>query len=251
MTDLLDSIRKELRARVEELRPLVSEYERLQEAERALTDGTPRRPARARRARRTPVAARGRAPQSAAQRSSTRAARAATREQILGVVGERPGISKGELKQVTGLSGAAVAQNLRRMIGRVELLEEHLAGGEVGYRLGGGEPVTARAADEQAGESASGKRSVPRRGGGQSTSAARASATEPDRKAEGSGAKPATGKSRAARKGRGRSSASAPAATTAAKNADPSASATAADREDQGGDGDATREATRVSTSEG
>lgn len=248
MADLLDSIRKQLHARVMELRPLVAEYERLQEAERALTDGSPRRAASGRRAGRSGSAARARAPRSAARRSSTPAARAATREQLLAVVGERPGIGKGELKQVTGLSGAGVAQNLRRMIGRGEVLEEHLPAGEVGYRLGGGEPVAERAADEQAGESASGKRSAPR-GRGRSTSAARASATDTEMKPGAPGAKPAAAKRRAARTGQGRSSRRAPAATTA-DPAGASASATAADRKDRMGDGDAAGEATQESTPE-
>ena len=36
MPDLLDSIRDQLRARLDELRPLVSEYERLHQAAQAL-----------------------------------------------------------------------------------------------------------------------------------------------------------------------------------------------------------------------
>jgi hypothetical protein len=249
MPDLLDSIRKELHARVTELRPLVSEYERLQEAERALTDGSPRRPASGRRAGPTGSASRPGASRSAARRPSTPAAPAATQERILAVVGERPGIGKSELKHVTGLSGAGVAQNLRRMIGRGELLEERLPAGEVGYRLGGGEPVAERAADEQAGESVSGKRPARGRGRGQSTSAAHASASGTEKKPGARAGKPATAKSRAARKGQGRSAAKAPAATTA----DPtgaSASATAADRKDLDGDGDATGDATQEATRE-
>jgi hypothetical protein len=41
LTDLLDSIRAELRTRLDELRPLVHEYERLHAAEAALADGSP------------------------------------------------------------------------------------------------------------------------------------------------------------------------------------------------------------------
>ena len=40
MADLLDSIRQQLRERLDELRPLMSEYERLVEAERALKTET-------------------------------------------------------------------------------------------------------------------------------------------------------------------------------------------------------------------
>jgi hypothetical protein len=42
MADLLDSIRRQLRERLDELRPLMSEYERLVEAERALRQDGPR-----------------------------------------------------------------------------------------------------------------------------------------------------------------------------------------------------------------
>src|SRR5688500_3672722 len=41
LTDLLDSIRAELRTRLDELRPRVREYERLQAADAALADGSP------------------------------------------------------------------------------------------------------------------------------------------------------------------------------------------------------------------
>ena len=41
MADLLDSIRAELWVRLDELRPLVREYERLEEAEAALAHGSP------------------------------------------------------------------------------------------------------------------------------------------------------------------------------------------------------------------
>jgi hypothetical protein len=134
MPDLLDSIVKELRERLQELRPLVAEYERLQAAERALGDGAP--PAAARRSG------------GARRRGATATARAATRESILALIGERPGISKAELRHATGLSGAGIAQNLRRMIGRGEVVEESLPGGETGYRLGTGERPQATTAPE-------------------------------------------------------------------------------------------------------
>ena len=56
MTDFLDEKRKEIQARLKELKPLVEEYQRLEAAERALAgvNGTPATataaPARARRA---------------------------------------------------------------------------------------------------------------------------------------------------------------------------------------------------------
>jgi hypothetical protein len=50
LTDLLDSIRAELRTRLDELHPLVREYERLREAETALADGPPKRAGQPKRA---------------------------------------------------------------------------------------------------------------------------------------------------------------------------------------------------------
>jgi|SRR5215204_3797033 len=132
MPDLLDSIRNQLRARLDDLRPLVSEYERLHEAAQALRSNGPAAasPAQAggagqaRRRRGRPA----RAPSMGAERATNRA-------ELLALIGERPGITKAELKSVSGLSGASVAQNLRRLVTRGELREQSLPGGETGYRL--------------------------------------------------------------------------------------------------------------------
>jgi hypothetical protein len=133
LTDLLDSIRAELRTRLEELRPLVREYERLQEAEAALADGSPvsgkRGGSQARRgAQRAP----------SRRRSSSSAEREDNREKVLTLVRERPGITKAELKAAAGLPSAGVAQNLRRMIDRGEVREEALPSSSTGYRLADG-----------------------------------------------------------------------------------------------------------------
>jgi hypothetical protein len=122
-------------ARLDELRPLVREYERLQNAERALGDGPAIPPKRAGVSTRAEARAGGAAQAGARRRSSSAAEREATRQRILGLVGERPGITKGELKDAAGLSGAGVAQNLRRMLDRGELHEQALPGGATGYRL--------------------------------------------------------------------------------------------------------------------
>jgi hypothetical protein len=145
MPDLLDSIRGELRTRVEELRPLAVEYERLQEAAQALGDGsTPRRAGTSRSERSGTPSTRGRRGRGNAARASTSAGREANREAILAVVGDRPGITKAELKGATGLSSAGVAQNLRRLLARGEVREEALPGGSVGFRLGGGDGAAER-----------------------------------------------------------------------------------------------------------
>jgi len=71
---------------------------------------------------------------------------------VLALVRDRPGISKGELKDATGLPGAGVAQNLRRPLARGEVREEALPGGAVGFRLGGGDGAAEREPESVAGE---------------------------------------------------------------------------------------------------
>jgi hypothetical protein len=51
----------------------------------------------------------------------------------LTLVRERPGVTREELESSTGFSTAVVAQNLRRMVGRGELREQQLPGGQIGY----------------------------------------------------------------------------------------------------------------------
>jgi hypothetical protein len=139
MPDLLDSIRGQLRARLGELRPLVREYQRLQDAERALGDGPAISPKRDGRSGRAERGRGGGARAGSRRRSSSAADREANRQQILDLVRERPGITRAELKDAAGLSGAGVAQNLRRMRDRGEVREEALPGGATGYRIADGQ----------------------------------------------------------------------------------------------------------------
>ena len=138
MADLVDSIRAELRTRLDELRPLVREYERLREAVTALGNDAAARAKPARPSKRgRPPARRGRpAPIGARRRSSSAAEREANRETVLALVRERPGITRAELKDAAGLSSAGVAQHLRRMLDRGEVREEALPSGATGYRTG-------------------------------------------------------------------------------------------------------------------
>jgi hypothetical protein len=148
LADLLDSIRAQLRTRLDELRPLVREYERLQEAEAALADGSPATGTRAGRPQRGGSQARrgGARRVASRRRSGLLAERDANRDNVLALLRERPGITKAELKDAVGLSSAGVAQNLRRMLDRGEIREEALPGGASGYRI----------ADDRAALSASG-----------------------------------------------------------------------------------------------
>jgi hypothetical protein len=138
VTDLLDSIRRQLQSRLDDLRPMVREYERLEEAQRALGDEPPDA-GRARRSRHArsgspsgPSASGG-----SRRRTSAAAERDANRAKVLSLLGQRPGITKAELKEAAGLSGAGVAQNLRRLLARGDVCEEPLPSGVTGYRLAG------------------------------------------------------------------------------------------------------------------
>jgi len=160
LTDLLNSIRAELRTRLDELRPLVREYERLQQAEAVLADGSPTSGKRAGQPKRGGAQARpGGGRRGAARRTGSRrrlsssAEREGNREKVVALVRERPGITKAELKDAARLSSAGVAQNLRRMLDRGEVREEALPGGATGYRI----------ADDQTPPSASGREGKTRR----------------------------------------------------------------------------------------
>jgi predicted HTH transcriptional regulator len=87
------------------------------------------------------------------RRSSSSAERAANREKVVALVQERPGITKAELEEAAGLSGASVAQNLRRMLDRGQLREEALPGGATGYRIA--DDRTAPTASDREGQTGS------------------------------------------------------------------------------------------------
>ena len=95
MADFLDEKRKEIQARLKELRPLVDEYHRLEAAEQALSGvGGTAAPAPTRR-RRSSASSNGR--RGRPRGSGTRAA------QALQLVGERPGITIPELAEAMGI----------------------------------------------------------------------------------------------------------------------------------------------------
>jgi uncharacterized membrane protein len=137
LTELLHSIRAQLRTRLDELRPLVREYERLQAAQAALADGSPTSVKRAGQPTRGGSQARRRGARRAGsrQRSTSLAEREVNRQKVIVLVRERPGITKAELRNAAGLSSAGVAQNLRRMLDRGQVREEALPGGATGYRI--------------------------------------------------------------------------------------------------------------------
>jgi hypothetical protein len=106
MTDFLDEKRKEIQARLKELKPLVDEYSRLEAAERALSGvgSTPRAAASSTAPRR------GRRPASSGSGSSASNGRrgrprgSGTRSlQALELVRSRPGITIPELAEAMGI----------------------------------------------------------------------------------------------------------------------------------------------------
>ena len=97
MADFLDEKRKEIQARLKELRPLVDEFHRLEAAERALSgvEGKPAAAAAPTRRRRGSASSNGR--RGRPRGTGTRAA------QALQLVGERPGITIPELAEAMGI----------------------------------------------------------------------------------------------------------------------------------------------------
>jgi CRP-like cAMP-binding protein len=98
VADFLDEKRKEIQARLKELRPMVDEFHRLEAAERALSgmDAKPAAAAPTRR-RRTSSASSSNGRRGRPRGSGTRAA------QALQLVGERPGITIPELAEAMGI----------------------------------------------------------------------------------------------------------------------------------------------------
>ena len=93
MTDFLDEKRKEIDARLRELRPLVDEFNRLEKAAAALDGvGAPRRSAPAARRRRSGGGRRGR-PRGSGNRA----------KQALELVRARPGIRISEMAESMGI----------------------------------------------------------------------------------------------------------------------------------------------------
>lgn len=121
MADLVGQIQRDIEKRLEELRPLIEEKERLEAVLAVLTNGAEATPARTRSSavvRRAPYAAgKGR-----------RAPRGANREAILNVVRERPGISAAEVADVTGIAKPTVHTTISQLK-RKGILERDASGG--------------------------------------------------------------------------------------------------------------------------
>src|SRR4051812_48709502 len=149
MADVVDRIRRELDARIEQLRPLVGEFERLERAAAALARAgvralpgvgarTPseRTPAvadakpQSRRAARSPGATPAAGKAAVRPRSGASGRRAAPRGQtqakILAALGAPPGSSSAAVAAATGIPTNTVAATISRLVkqGRVRRLQQ-------------------------------------------------------------------------------------------------------------------------------
>ena len=125
MADLVGQIQRDIEKRLQELRPLIEEKERLEAVLAALTNGSPAAPS-APRARATTPRPVGRAPYAAGK--GRRAPRGANREAILSVVRERPGVSAAEVAEITKIAKPTVHTTISQLK-RKGILEPEGSGG--------------------------------------------------------------------------------------------------------------------------
>jgi hypothetical protein len=131
--DLLTRVRAELRQRLDELRPLVAEHDRLESVLIALDGGReangPSRPATRRGTRRRRASSvRG------GRQGRERAPRGANREAILRTIGERPGASAAEISAASGVQRNVTYATLRTLAAQGDVTKRELPGGQAGYR---------------------------------------------------------------------------------------------------------------------
>ncbi len=136
--DLLNRIEDEIDARLRELNPLVSEYDRLTEARESLSDGAPAPERRARSTSRTASRRAGarqpRGGRAAGKGGGKRAPRGENRAKLLAVVEERPGVSVGEVAQATGIKKPIVYSTMYKLVETGEVAKTNLEGGLTGFR---------------------------------------------------------------------------------------------------------------------
>jgi IclR-like helix-turn-helix domain-containing protein len=132
MPDLLDRITVEIRERLTACRAAVAEYERLEEALRALDGGGGSTPTTGTAPPRAAPRQSGPARRGASRR---RAPRGANRDAVLRVVGERPGLTTVELAAVSGVARNTLYALLATMTRRGELQRRELPGGKSGYAI--------------------------------------------------------------------------------------------------------------------
>ncbi len=125
MADLVGQIQRDIEKRLQELRPLIEEKERLEAVLAALKNGSVAT-ASAPRPRATTTRPAGRAPYAAGK--GRRAPRGANREAILAVVRERPGVSAAEVAEITRIAKPTVHTTISQLK-RKGILEPEGSGG--------------------------------------------------------------------------------------------------------------------------
>jgi len=134
---VLDRVAEEIRERAAQLREELAERERVfREETQPLRDELARLDAALRAMEQEPRGQRSGVPAAPAR---VRAPRGQNRERILGVVGERAGVSAAEVAQVTGIAPGTVATTLAKLASAGEVVREQLPGGGVGFRPANGE----------------------------------------------------------------------------------------------------------------
>jgi hypothetical protein len=157
MPDLLDRITHDIQRRLEELRPLVREAERLEAALTALGADTATSPSSAtptaraqpsaraaptgrRPTRRPRQPAAGPAASSSATRTRRRAPRGQNHQRVLGVLRERPGATAAEVASVSDVQRSVVYGVLRKLEVDGEVQTQELPSGTKGYAIRPNEP---------------------------------------------------------------------------------------------------------------
>jgi DNA-binding transcriptional ArsR family regulator len=128
MADLVGQIQRDIEKRLQELRPLIEEKERLEAVLAALTNGhgTSGRTASPAPRSRPASTSSARAPYAAG--NGRRAPRGANREAILKVVRERPGVSASEVAEITRIAKPTVHTTISQLK-RKGILEPEGSGG--------------------------------------------------------------------------------------------------------------------------
>ncbi len=126
MADLVGQIQRDIEKRLQELRPLLEEKERLEAVLAALTNGHGAPAVAATRSRPAASASGARAPYAGGK--SRRAPRGANREAILKVVRERPGVSAAEVASITRIAKPTVHTTISQLK-RKGILEPEGSGG--------------------------------------------------------------------------------------------------------------------------
>jgi DNA-binding transcriptional ArsR family regulator len=126
MADLVGQIQRDIEKRLQELRPLLEEKERLEAVLAALTNGHGAPAATPTRTRSSAPSSSARAPYAGGK--SRRAPRGANREAILKVVRERPGVSAAEVAAITRIAKPTVHTTISQLK-RKGILEPEGSGG--------------------------------------------------------------------------------------------------------------------------